>query len=321
MNILLTGAFGNVGRSALDELLRCGYPVRCFDVHTPANEKAARPYQGRVEIQWGDLRHPQDVDTAVEGQDVALHLAFVIPRLSVTGVNCEDRPDWAREINVGGTRNLIEAIQKLRDRNPAANPRLLFTSSLHVYGRTQDRTPPRTVDETPQPVENYAHHKVECEQLVRASGLEWCIFRLGAALPIRLVTDPGMFDVPLANRIEYVHTRDVGLAIANALAAPVWGKILHIGGGARCQLYYREMMDKVLNATGIGSLPERAFTGVPFSTDWLDTQESQALLRFQRYTLDDYAQELRAMLGGLRAVIRLFRPAVRAWLLSTSPYA
>jgi len=45
-----------------------------------------------------------------------------------------------------------------------------------------------------------------------------------------------MFDVPLDNRMEYAHTRDVGLAMANAVSSEeVWGKILLIGGGARCQ--------------------------------------------------------------------------------------
>jgi len=39
MNVLLTGAFGNVGLSTLEELLRQGHQVRCFDLKTRANEK------------------------------------------------------------------------------------------------------------------------------------------------------------------------------------------------------------------------------------------------------------------------------------------
>ncbi len=316
MNVLLTGAFGNIGQSTLNELLQRGYNVRCFDVATRTNRRTARPYQGRVELFWGDLRKPSDVQAAVQGQDVVLHLAFVIPKLSVTGVGSEDRPDWSRAINVGGTQNLVRAMQAM---NPAA--RLLFTSSLHVYGRTQDQAPPRSVLDPPQPVEHYAHHKVECEHLVRTSGLTYTIFRLGAALPLRLVLDAGMFDVPLENRIEFVHTLDVGLAIANGLEnEAIWGKVLHIGGGARCQVYYREMVDTVLEAAGVGSMPEQAFTHTPFSTDWLDTRESQALLQFQRLTLADYARELKVILGPLRQVIAASRPLVRRWLLRYSPY-
>ncbi len=316
MNVLLTGAFGNIGSAALEELLLRGHRVRCFDVRTKANEKTARRFHRRAEVLWGDLRNPPDVEAAVAGQDVVVHLAFVIPTLSVTGVNCEERPDWARAINVGGTANLLAA---LRAHNPGA--RLLFASSLHVYGRTQDQPPPRTVDELPHPVEHYAHHKVECEQMVQQSGLRWAIFRFGAALPQRMILDPGMFGVPLENRIEFVHRQDVALAIANALETDaVWGRVWLIGGGQRCQLIYREMMHKVLDAVGVGPLPDEAFTTTPFSTDWLDTRESQRVLLFQRHTLDDYARELAAMLGVRRWLARLFRPLVRRWLLSFSPY-
>jgi UDP-glucose 4-epimerase len=173
----------------------------------------------------------------------------------------------------------------------------------------------------PKPVEHYARHKVECEQLVTGSGLTWSIFRLGAALPIRLIMDAGMFDVPLDNRIEFVHTRDVGFALAEALQCDqVWGRVLHIGGGKRCQLYYREMVSAVLGAAGVGKLPAAAFTRVPFSTDWLDTDESQSLLGFQRHTIEDYARDLRASVGSLRYLIQSVRPLVTRYLLKYSPY-
>jgi UDP-glucose 4-epimerase len=316
MRVLLTGAFGNVGRSTIDELLKQGHHVRCFDIRCRANEKIARKYGKKVEVFWGDLRREKDLEAAVVEQDTVLHVGFVIPKLSVTGVGSEDKPDWAREVNVGGTQNLIHALQR---KNPKA--RLLFTSSLHVYGRTQDQPPPRTVQDIPQPVEHYARHKVACEHLVMGSGLNWAIFRLGAALPIRLIMDKGMFDVPLDNRIEFVHTRDVGFALAQALYCDqVWGKILHIGGGKRCQLYYHEMVSAVLGAVGVGKLPEKAFTRVPFSTDWLDTEESQSLLGFQRHTMVDYARDLQARVGSLRYLIQSFRPLVSRYLLNFSPY-
>ena len=316
MKILLTGAFGNVGTSALPELLRQGHTVRCFDLKTPANERAAARFADRIELAWGDLRRPEDVAAAVAGMDVVAHVAFIIPKMSATGVESEARPDWARAINVGGTRNLIEAMQA-----QPIPPRLIFTSSLHVYGLTQDQPPPRTAADTPRPVEHYAHHKVECEEMIRASGLTWCIFRLAATLPLAIKLDPGMFDVPLDNRIEFVHTRDVGLALANGLSCPeVWGKTLLIGGGPQCQLYYRDMASQILDGMGVGMLPGRAFGAQPFATDWLDTTESQRLLDYQRRTLSDYLLDMAALLGFRRRMIRLFRPGVRRWLLRRSPY-
>lgn len=316
MRVLVTGAFGNVGVSAIQELVKQGHQVRCFDLRTPANAKTARRFRRQVETVWGDIRRPEDVALAVQDQDVVVHLAFIIPKMSATGVESESRPDWAREINVGGTRNLIEAMKALPE-----PPRLIFASSYHVYGRTQHQTPPRTVQDPVNPTEHYSRHKVACEHMVRASGLRWTIYRLAATLPLAMKLDPGMFDVPLGNRMEYVHTRDVGLAIANGVSSEgIWGKTLLIGGGVRCQYYYREIAARILEGLGLGMLPDQAFSTVPFATDWIDTRESQALLQYQRRDLDDYVADMRALLGFRRHLIRLFRPTVRWFLLRKSSF-
>jgi NADP-dependent 3-hydroxy acid dehydrogenase YdfG len=316
MNVLVTGAFGNIGEGAVEEILRRGHRVRCFDIPNRGNYKKAARLEERAEIFWGDLRSPRDTAAAVQGMDLVIHLAFVIPKLSATGIGCEDQPDWAWEVNVGGTRNLLQAIAALE--NPAG---IIFASSLHIYGITQDQQPPRRVTDPLKPMENYARHKVECERLVRHSGLRWSIFRFAAALPFSLKLDPAMFEIPLDNRMEYVHYRDVGLALANALTSPVvWSKVLHIGGGIRCQYTYREIVQKVLDGVGVGMLPGEAFGRRPFSTDWIDTEESQRLLHFQRYTLDDYMREFSAKLGLRIILAKMFRPLVRAALLARSPY-
>lgn len=316
MRVLVTGAFGNVGQSTVQELVRQGHTVRGFDLKTRLNEKAARKLVAEVDVVWGDLRRPDDVAAAVRDQEAVVHLAFIIPKLSATGFESEEHPDWAREVNVGGTRNLIEAMQAQPE-----PPTLLFASSYHIYGRTQDQPPPRTASDPVRPLEHYAHHKVECEAMVRASGLKWSILRLAATLPIAMKLDPGMFDVPLHNRMEYVHTRDVGLAFANAVSNPeAWGKVLLIGGGAACQYIYHQIAEQVLDGLGVGMLPEEAFASTPFATDWLDTAESQRLLRYQGHTLEDYVQDLKRQLGARWHLIRFFRPLVRYVLLKQSPY-
>jgi UDP-glucose 4-epimerase len=316
MNILLTGAAGNIGQSTLDELLARGDQVRCFDRPSKANRRVLRRYRGRAEVVWGDLRRPADLAPAVEGQEVVIHLAFVIPKMSVTGIECERRPGWAYEVNVGGTRNLLNALRAL-----PARPRILFTSSYHVYGRTQHRLPPLTVDDPVQPDEHYSYHKVLCEQMVRGSGLAWSILRLSATLPLRLQLDPGMFDVPLNNRMEFTHTRDVGVAIANALECEeAWGQVLLIGGGLRCQYHYREIVARSLEAMGAGMLPEEAFGQTAFATDWVDTVTSQRLLNYQQRDLGDYLADMRRVVGARRQLVKALRPLVRWWLLRKSPY-
>ncbi len=316
MKILLTGAFGNIGMSTLTELVARKHTVTAFDLPGKANRTRAACFADKIQTLWGDLCCQEDVIRAVQGQDIVIHTAFIIPKLSATGIQSEDRPDFARAVNVQGTKNLVSAM--CAQPRP---PRLVFTSSLHVFGRTQHLPPPRTATDPVQPIEHYVHHKVECEEMIRESGLTWAILRLGAAFPIRLILDPGMFEVPLENRIEYVHSRDVGVALASAVTSTdIWGKVLLIGGGPRCQFYYRDVVRAVLDATGIRELPEHAFTTTPYSVDWLDTEESQHLLNYQQRTLTEYVQEMRTVLGYRRGMIRMFEPVVRSILLRQSPY-
>jgi len=320
---MVTGAFGNVGESAVTELLKDGHWVRCFDLPTRANARKARKLEqfarqtpGRLEVLWGDLRQPADVARAVQDQEVVVHLAFIIPKMSATGVESEAQPELAEAVNVGGTRNLLTALEA-----QPTPPRLIFASSLHVYGLTQHLPPPRTVADPPRPTEHYSRHKVACEEMIRVSGLQWAILRLAATLPLAIRLDPGMFDVPLDNRIEFVHTRDVGLAIARAVRSDaVWGKTLLIGGGPRCQFRYGEMVERILDAMGVGMLPAAAFSTTPFATDWLDTAESQRLLQYQTRDLNDYVHDMVELLGPRRHLIRAFAPIVRAAVLARSPY-
>jgi len=316
MKVLVTGALGNIGAETLAELLLRDHQVSAFDLNTKANKRKLKRYRGKVAAFWGDIRNPADVLRAAADQDVVIHLAAVIPHLSATGLNSEDHPEFAEGVNVGGTRNVIDAI--LSQDQP---PRLILGSSLHVFGKTQNMAPPRRATDPVAPVEHYARHKVQMEQMVRTAPLVWSIFRFAAALPIRLIIDPGMFNVPLDNRIEYVHSRDVAAALGNALECEqVWGRTLLIGGGAACQFYYRDLMKQVLSGAGMDEFPKQAFTSEEFSTDWLDTEESQRLLNYQQRTLRDYVSEMRARLGGLRSLVMMLRPWITRWLLKRSPY-
>ena len=316
MNILITGSMGNIGSSTLAALQGRGHRITCFDLPTRVNRRLAKRLPSDVRMCWGDIRQAADIAAAVVNQEVVVHLAAIIPELSHTGERSEGRPDAAYQVNVGGMKNLISALQALPV--PAS---IVFTSTLHVYGLTQHLQPPRSVHDPVQPVEHYAQHKVACEALLRESGLRWVVLRLGAAIPIQLVMNPAMFLIPLTNRIEYVHTLDVGVAIANAIETEaVWYKTLLIGGGERCQLRYGDMLGAFMQVLGQAPLPKQAFNTVDYSVDWLDTRESQQLLKYQQRSYDDYVHALTALLGPWLPLVRWCRPVVRWLILRQSPY-
>ncbi len=311
MRILLTGAFGNLGLSTLEELLRQGHQVRCFVSRRKAHRRTARRFGGKIELVQGDMREPADLAQAVQGQEAIIHLAYILPPES------EDHPDLARAVNVDGTRYLLEAAQRL-----PTPPKFLFSSSFDVFGHTQDQPPPRKVSDPVQATDHYSGHKLACEAMIQASGLPWCILRFADIPPLGLRSPhPIMFRIPLATRFEVIHPHDAGLAVANAMhTEEVWGKILLIGGGPTCQMRYRDYLGRMLDLMGIGMLPERAFGTEPYCTDWIDTEESQRLLQYQRFSFDDIMAQLTRIVGYKRQLTVLVRPLARWYLLRMSPF-
>jgi nucleoside-diphosphate-sugar epimerase len=246
----------------------------------------------------------------VRDVDVVVHLAFVIPPTAL------EHPDAARAVNVDGTRNMIEAM-----RLHAPKAKLLFASSLDVFGRTAHLPPPRRVGDPLQPADVYSEHKVECEKLVQASGLGWSILRYADVPPIALRQPvPIMFEIPLEQRIECVHPRDAGLATARAAAGEVaWGKVWLVGGGKSCQLTYGEYLTRLFRALELGPpLPASAFTREPYCTDWLDSSDTERAFRYQRFTFDDIVKDVAALLGWRRPILRIIRPWVRRRMLAMS---
>src|ERR1019366_4867156 len=135
---------------------------RCFVTRRNTHILTARRFADKIELFRSDLLQPAELVPAVKDQDVIIHTAYVIPPLS------EDRSEFARRVNVEGTRNLIAAAC-LQPRPP----KFLFVSTFQVFGTTQHLPPPRKVTDPMQAIDHYSAHKIACEEMVRSSGLEW----------------------------------------------------------------------------------------------------------------------------------------------------
>lgn len=314
MKVLLTGAFGNVGLSTLSEILGRGFQVRLLELPTKKNRRLAVKYAGKAEIFWGDLRSREDVEKAVHGQDVILHVGAIIPPLAYS------EQAFSEAVNVGGTRNIIKAMEASGTR-----PKLVFTSSVAVYGDRRDSPFIHINDPlSPSRGDCYAEQKVTCEEMIRGSSLIWCILRLSYIVSMnKLQMDPMMFRVPLETPIELCDTKDVGLALSNTVEnKKIWGEILHISGGRECRTTFREYLDSMMDIFGIGegSLPDAAFTTEDFHCGYMDTLKSQELLNYQRYSLEAYFDDVRKAVGWKKHLVKLVRPLARKYLLGRSPY-
>jgi len=114
--IVVTGATGHIGNVLVRELLQRGQTVRAV---VPPGEDAA-PIRGLpLERVAGDVRDIGSLIPAFQGADIVYHLAGII------SISRRNRHLLA-EVNVLGTRNVVQACLKARVR------RLVFTSSVHA---------------------------------------------------------------------------------------------------------------------------------------------------------------------------------------------
>lgn len=324
MRVLVTGALGNLGRVVTAELRTRGHDVVTTDLRTKVTEKAARKQSGVTHL-WGDLTDADAVTALIDeaAPDAVIHLAAVIPPLAY------DNPRLAYRVNVEATRLLATTLAARKER-----PRLVFASSMAVYGSRNPHTMPHPVTAAtpPAPPEIYGAHKVECEQLIAASGVEWTVLRVGA-----VISPDQMFSVtrdmiylegclPTDGRVHLVDVRDVARAFAAAVDADCAGRTLLIGGDASHRVTQDELSTRMTAAIGFSGVLPHGRAGDParddawFSVEWMDTDEAQSLLDFQRIGFDQTLREARAKVGPLRFLGPIGAPVGRALLGRDAPY-
>jgi len=125
MNVFVTGATGFIGASLVRELIKDGYRVRALA--RPDSDR--RNLQGLdLEICEGDLRDRESLEKGLKGCDILFHAAA-------------DYRLWTRkpavmyEINVGGTRNILETALS------QGLSRVVYTSSVGTLGNQGNGLP------------------------------------------------------------------------------------------------------------------------------------------------------------------------------------
>ena len=124
---LVTGATGFIGGELTKQLISHSHQVVAL-VRSP--EKAALLKTLGVELHAGDITAPETLRAPMQGVDGVFHVAAWYK----IGLDAAD----AERINVGGTRNVLEAAREL------AIPRIVYTSTVGVFGDTRGKM----VDET-----------------------------------------------------------------------------------------------------------------------------------------------------------------------------
>lgn len=229
MKVFVTGGTGFVGSEVLRQLIAAGHTVRAL-VRPGSESKLAG--HDRVEIRHGDATDPSTLSGALQDCDAVIHLVGIIREFPSMGITFE-------RLHVESTRNILAATQQQGVRR-----------YLHMSANGTG----------PTGTTGYHRTKWQGEEAVRASALEWTIFR-----PSLIFGPGGEFVTMLAGlirkmpvvpvlgdgryRIQPVAVAQVAESFVRALAMPeAVGKTYHLGGGASYS--YDEILD--LTGTAIG---------------------------------------------------------------------
>jgi nucleoside-diphosphate-sugar epimerase len=176
MHVLIIGAAGMIGRKLTDRLVRDGglngQPIdrlTLADVIAPE----APAFSGKVDATATDVSSPGGAERLIVGRpDVIFHLAAI-----VSG-EAEADFDKGYRINLDGTRALIEAIRRTGE---GYRPRLVFTSSVAVFGAPFPEA--ITDDFHLTPLTSYGTQKAICELLLADYTRRGILDGVGIRLP------------------------------------------------------------------------------------------------------------------------------------------
>jgi nucleoside-diphosphate-sugar epimerase len=184
MHVLITGAAGMIGRKLTERLVvdraLGNAPVdklTLIDIVAPARPAG---FSDHVKTRAADLAEPGVAEKAIsERPDLIFHLAGV-----VSG-EAELDFDKGYRVNLDGTRALFEAVRKA---GGGYKPRLIFTSSMAVFGAPFPRAIPDDFHLTP--LTSYGTQKAMCELLLADYTRRGFLEGVGIRLP-SIVVRPG----------------------------------------------------------------------------------------------------------------------------------
>ena len=184
MHIAITGAAGMLGRKLTSRLVEAGAlngrtidRLTLFDVQVPTYPER---FAGRSETTAADVADPAAARAVVADRpDVIFHLAAV--------VSGEAELDFEKgtRVNLDGSRALLEAV---RAAGEGYRPRLVFTSSIAVFGAPFPETIADDFHETP--LTSYGTQKAIVELLLADYTRRGFVDGVGIRLPT-IVVRPG----------------------------------------------------------------------------------------------------------------------------------
>ncbi|MHA7179404.1 NAD-dependent epimerase/dehydratase family protein [Arthrobacter sp. MDB2-24] len=318
--VFLTGATGNWGKVILREFRERSdrFDIVALVLPTPKDIEAIREFEDmdNLTVVFGDLTDYSTVAQCVEGADYILHTGAVVSPLA------DDNPELTHRVNVGGTRNIIQAVKA------QPQPDTVSIVMIGSIAETGDRNPPHHWGRIGDPIrvaqyDEYGQSKIIAERELVDSGLpRWAWLRQtgifhGGLLSIR---DAIMTHTPLDGVMEWVSVDDAARLLANICEDDVpeefWNRIYNIGGGEDWRLTNWELQIALMGELGVGD-PRKWFERNWFATKNFHGQwytDSDILEKLVPFRKDSFATALQREIRTASITTRL-AGRVPAWLV------
>ncbi len=305
--VFLTGATGNMGKSALDELLsrKDRFNVVILVRPSKANKKKLHKYEHLdcLTIIWGDMMNYEDVLKGVTGADYVLHVGGMVSPLA------DMFPEKTMKVNVRSAENIVKAVKAQPDPDSIG---VIYIGSVAQVG---NHLPPHHWGRCGDPIytsifDFYSVSKCLAELVFAESGLKkWASIRQSGMLYPKLLMkadDPIAYHVPINGVLEWSTVEDSGRVLANACEDWVpdnfWRRFYNLSSGADFRLTNYEFEKLLLD--GMGCPPvEKVFERNWFATknfhgEWyLDADELENILHFREgVKCKDYFQRMKKQL-------------------------
>ena len=163
--ILITGGSGFIGSFIVEEALN-----RNMETWVAVRSSSSRKFLQDTRIRFIELDFSSEEN--LRKQLAGHKFDYVVHAAGVT--KCLDKDDFFR-MNTNGTANLVNVLSE-PDRMPR---RMVFLSSLSIFGAIREQQPYKDIEPTDQPKPNtaYGESKLKAERIVTESGIPSVILR------------------------------------------------------------------------------------------------------------------------------------------------